>query len=422
MKSSPLFLAAMLAAFAATPVETGAQRDARLPVEGMLPSLAGATGWLNSPPLTTEGLRGKVVLVDFWTYTCINWQRTQPYVRAWAEKYKDRGLVVIGVHTPEFEFEKKVDNIRPALKTFRVDYPVAVDSNYTIWNAFANRYWPAVYIADAKGNIRFHHFGEGEYERTERVIQQLLTEAGYSGVGNDLVQVDARGSEVEADWENLRSPEAYLGQRQAQGFASPGGAVVGKSRRYAAPRSLRLNQWALSGDWTVTAGFVTTDKAAGRIVYRFHARDLHMSWDPRRSDHRYASGYSSTAARQAPRTAPTSTSRDTVLSRSSACTSSFGNRSPSRTGPSRSSSSIRARRPTCSHSDSAFDAGDAGSFASGAFEQPSPCCPIGTAQTAAGAIPTYRSIPTCNRPLAASSPRCTPRSPFRAYQAMEKCK
>ena len=280
MKTSPLFLAAMLAAFAATPVETGAQRDARLPVEGMLPSLAGATGWLNSPPLTAEGLRGKVVLVDFWTYTCINWQRTQPYVRAWAEKYKDRGLVVIGVHTPEFEFEKKVDNIRPALKTFRVEYPVAVDSNYTIWNAFANRYWPAVYIADAKGNIRFHHFGEGEYERTERVIQQLLTEAGYSGAGNDLVQVDARGSEVEADWENLRSPEAYLGQQQAQGFASPGGAVVGKSRRYATPRSLRLNQWALSGDWTVTAGFVTMDKAAGRIAYRFHARDLHMVMGP----------------------------------------------------------------------------------------------------------------------------------------------
>ena len=188
-----LFVAgAILGAAVVAPVESLAaertmhpmtSREAKLPVEGMLASLAGATAWLNSQPLILEGLRGKVVLVDFWTYTCINWQRTQPYVRYWAEKYKDQGLVVIGVHTPEFAFEKNVDNIRPALTMFRVDYPVAVDSNYAVWDAFGNRFWPAVYVADAKGNIRYHHFGEGEYERTEAVIQQLIREAGYSGKG-----------------------------------------------------------------------------------------------------------------------------------------------------------------------------------------------------------------------------------------------
>jgi thiol-disulfide isomerase/thioredoxin len=196
MKSRLILAAAILGAAVATPVESLAadrmhpmtSREAKLPVEGMLASLSGATAWLNSQPLMAEGLRGKVVLVDFWTYTCINWQRTQPYVRYWAEKYKDQGLVVIGVHTPEFVFERDVDNIRPALKRFRVEYPVAVDSNYGIWDAFGNHYWPAVYVADAKGNIRYHHFGEGEYERTEEVIQQLLREAGYPGKGNDAGQ------------------------------------------------------------------------------------------------------------------------------------------------------------------------------------------------------------------------------------------
>jgi thiol-disulfide isomerase/thioredoxin len=221
MKSHLLVAGAILGAAVATPVESlaaertmhpMASREAKLPVEGMLASLAGATAWLNSQPLMAEGLRGKVVLVDFWTYTCINWQRTQPYVRYWAEKYKDQGLVVIGVHTPEFGFEQNVDNIRPALKMFRVEYPVAVDSNYAIWDAFGNRFWPAVYVADAKGNIRYHHFGEGEYEQTEAVIQQLLREAGHSGKGNDAVKIDPRGSEVAADWENLRSGENYLGR------------------------------------------------------------------------------------------------------------------------------------------------------------------------------------------------------------------
>ena len=289
MKSHLLVAAAILGAAVAAPVESLAaertmhpmtSREARLPVEGMLASLAGATAWLNSQPLMAEGLRGKVVLVDFWTYTCINWQRTQPYVRYWAEKYKDQGLAVIGVHTPEFGFEKDVDNIRPALKRFRVEYPVAVDSNYAIWDAFGNHYWPAAYVADAKGNIRYHHFGEGEYERTEAVIQQLLREAGYSGKGNDAVKIDPRGSEVAADWENLRSGENYLGGDKAEGFSSPGGALVGKSRTYSAPGPLRLNQWALSGDWTVSPGAAALDKVNGRVLYRFHSRDVHLVMGP----------------------------------------------------------------------------------------------------------------------------------------------
>jgi len=261
-------------------MHTMATRAPSLPIEGTLPSLSGAIDWLNSQPLTPEALRGKVVLVDFWTYTCINWQRSQPYVRAWAEKYKDQGLVVIGVHTPEFGFEKNVDNIRPALKRFGVEYPVAVDSDYAIWEAFGNSYWPAVYLADANGKIRHHQFGEGDYERTEAVIRQLLREAGYSGTGNDAVRADARGSEAAADWENLRSQENYLGRDRTEGFASPGSPLVGRSRNYTAPRSLRLNQWALSGDWTVSAGAIALDKAAGRIAYRFHARDLHLVMGP----------------------------------------------------------------------------------------------------------------------------------------------
>ena len=259
-------IAAVIAALTFVSMDSLSQTDATLPVEGMLPPLAGATAWLNSPALTPEGLRGKVVLVDFLTYTCINWQRSQPYVRAWAEKYKDHGLVVIGVHTPEFAFEKNMDNIVPELAAFRVDYPVAVDSDHAVWNAFGNRYWPAIYIIDANGRIRFHHFGEGEYERTEMVIQQLLREAGSSGFATEPVKTDPRGSEVAADWDNLRSPEAYLGRNQAQGFASPGGAVVGKSRRYVSPRSLALNRWALSGEWTITPGFVAVDKPGGRIA------------------------------------------------------------------------------------------------------------------------------------------------------------
>src|SRR5256886_10940284 len=225
---------------------------AELPVEDELPSLGGATRWLNSPPLTTAGLRGKVVLIDVWTYACINWLRTLPYVRAWAEKYRNQGLVVIGVHSPEFAFEKNVDNVRRAAKDMRVDYPIAVDSDHAIWRALKNEYWPALYVVDAQGRIRHHQFGEGEYEQSERIIQQLLAEAGAGGIGRDLVSVDPRGAEVAADWGSLKSPENYVGYERTENFASRGGAVLDKSHVYAAPARLKLNDWALSGDWTVT--------------------------------------------------------------------------------------------------------------------------------------------------------------------------
>jgi thiol-disulfide isomerase/thioredoxin len=248
--------------------------------EGRLPPFSGATGWLNSPPLTTEELRGKVVLVDFWTYTCINWLRTLGYVRAWFEKYADQGLVVVGVHTPEFTFERDADNVRDAVKDMRVEYPVALDSDYAIWEAFSNRYWPAVYIADAAGRIRHHHFGEGGYEECERIIQQLLREAGGDEVPDDLVSVADEGFEAQADWANLESPETYLGYEQAQRFASPGGAERNEPHTYVAPDQLKLNQWALSGDWTVERGPCVLNKAAGRIAFRFHARDVNLVMGP----------------------------------------------------------------------------------------------------------------------------------------------
>jgi thiol-disulfide isomerase/thioredoxin len=244
--------------------------------KGHLPSFEGATGWLNSPPLTPEGLRGKVVLVDFWTYTCINWLRTLGYVRAWAEKYDDSGLVVIGVHTPEFPFERDVDNVRRAAQEMRVEYPIALDSDYGVWRAFNNHYWPAVYIADAEGRIRHHHFGEGGYEECERVVQRLLRDAGAEGIGDDLVSVVLEGFEVQADWENLQSPETYLGYEQAQSFASPGGAAFDERHTYEVPDVLRLNDWALSGDWTVQGGASVLNTDGGRIAYRFHARDVNL--------------------------------------------------------------------------------------------------------------------------------------------------
>ena len=251
-----------------------------LPIEGEMPSLAGATTWLNSPPLRPESLRGKVVLIDIWTYTCINWLRTLPYVRGWATKYKGHGLVVIGVHSPEFPFEKDVENVRRSAKEMRVDYPIAVDSDHGVWRAFNNQYWPALYLIDAKGCIRFHQFGEGEYERTERVIQQLLAEAGAGGADRGLTPVDPHGLEVAADWRDLKSPENYVGYERTENFASPGGASSGGRRVYAAPPTLRLNQWALAGDWTVERGAVALNKAPGRISYRFHARDLHLVMGP----------------------------------------------------------------------------------------------------------------------------------------------
>ena len=253
---------------------------APLPVEGELPSPGGATGWLNSQPLTKDGLRGKVVLVDFWTYTCINWLRTLPYVRAWAGKYKEQGLVVIGVHTPEFRFEKDLDNVRRAVKDRKIDFPVAIDNDYGVWRAFDNHYWPALYLIDAQGRIRHHQFGEGGYERTERIIQQLLGEAGSSGIGDHLAAVEARGVEAEADWPDLKSPENYLGHERTENFVSPGGAALDKRRVYAAPARLKLNDWALSGDWTVKRDAVALNKGNGRIAYRFHARDLHLVMAP----------------------------------------------------------------------------------------------------------------------------------------------
>jgi thiol-disulfide isomerase/thioredoxin len=260
-------------------VQRMTRAEVQLPVEGEMPSLEGAALWLNSQPLTAESLRGRGVLVQFCTYTCINWLRTLPYVRAWAEKYEGRGLTIVGVHTPEFPFEKDVDNVRRALKEMRVAYPVAVDNDYAVWRAFNNQYWPALYLMDAQGRIRHHHFGEGEYEQSERVIQRLLGEAG-AGVGQELVSVDARGIEAAADWESLKSPENYVGYGRTENFASPGGPIQDKSRVYVTPARLSLNQWALSGDWTMGKGAVALNKAGGRIAYGFHARDLNLVMGP----------------------------------------------------------------------------------------------------------------------------------------------
>jgi len=245
-----------------------------LPIEGELASLDGATRWLNSQPLSTESLRGKVVLVDFWTYTCINWLRTLSYIRAWAETYEQHGLVVIGVHTPEFPFEEDVDNVREAVKEMAVEYPVALDSDYGIWRAFDNHYWPAAYVADAEGRIRHHRFGEGGYDELERIIQRLL------GVDGDLVSVSPHGFEAQADWANLGSPETYLGYEQAQNFASPAGASPGEGHSYVAPDRLKLNHWALAGDWTLEKRASVLNQADGRISLRFHARDVHLVMGP----------------------------------------------------------------------------------------------------------------------------------------------
>jgi thiol-disulfide isomerase/thioredoxin len=251
-----------------------------LPVEGDLPALSGATGWLNSAPLTSADLQGKVVLVNFWTYTCINWLRQLPYVRAWAGKYSGQGLAVVGVHTPEFSFEHDAGNVRQAVQELKVDYPVATDNTYAVWRAFDNHYWPALYFADAQGRIRHHHYGEGEYSQSEMVIQHLLAEAGSAGAGSDLVSVDATGAQAPADWDSLRSPENYTGYERTENFASPGGAVPGEPSAYTAPAKTLLNEWALSGDWTVEAEAATLNVAGGHITCRFHARDLNLVMGP----------------------------------------------------------------------------------------------------------------------------------------------
>jgi len=290
MKAHQLVLAATLVCGIGTPATTLAEdmtmvqqvasEVSRLPVEGELPSIDGATGWLNSPPLTAADLRGKVVLIDFWTYTCINWLRTLPYVRAWAHKYRDQGLVVIGVHSPEFPFEKDGANVRREVQKLGVDYPVAIDNDHAIWRAFENNYWPALFFIDAQGRVRHHHFGEGDYQQSERIIQQLLAEAGVSGIGPDLVSVDARGVEIPADWGSLKSPENYLGYTRTENFASPGGPIADRPHSYAAPARLRLNQWALAGDWNVEKTAIVLNQGNGRITYRFHARDVHLVMGP----------------------------------------------------------------------------------------------------------------------------------------------
>lgn len=245
-----------------------------------MPPLEGAVAWINSQPLKTADLRGKVVLIEFWTYTCINWRRQFPYVRAWAEKYRDKGLVVIGVHSPEFEFEKNLENVRQMASEIGVRSPIAVDSNFIIWQAFHNAYWPALYFVDSQGRVRHHQFGEGDYEQSERVIKQLLTEAGVSGVDDRLVSAAGEGPEAPADWEDLKSPENYLGYEKTEGFASPSGIVRDKSYTYATPTSLSLNNWAISGDWTIRNDASHLNRANGQLRYRFHARDVHLIMGP----------------------------------------------------------------------------------------------------------------------------------------------
>jgi thiol-disulfide isomerase/thioredoxin len=239
-----------------------------------MPSLGGATGWLNSEPLGPAELRGVVVVVDFWTLTCINWLRTEPYVRAWSQAYRDDGLVVIGVHTPEFSFEHELERVRQATKERAIDYPVALDNDYGIWNAFDNNYWPALYFVDADGIIRDQHFGEGRYEESERVIQRLL------GVERELGSVEGLGVEADADWDNLRTPETYLGYGRSEHFASPDGAAFDERRAYGLPERLRFNHWALAGEWTIGRENVVLDQAGGSIAYRFHARDAHLVLSP----------------------------------------------------------------------------------------------------------------------------------------------
>jgi len=251
-----------------------------LPVEGRLALFEGATGWLNSEPLTPEGLRGRVVLVDFLTYTCINWLRTAPYVKAWDAKYRDLGLTVIGVHTPEFGFEQNIDNVVARLGAFGVDYPIAVDSNYGVWEAFANHFWPAIYIADAEGRIRWHHFGEGEYAMTEMVVQQLLLEAGAEGIDPGLASVEPKGFEVAADWGTLRTPETYTAYGRSAAFASPESARFNVPHTYPKPDRLFLNEWAPSGSWTIAQHAAVSNEAGARIGFQFQARDVNLVMGP----------------------------------------------------------------------------------------------------------------------------------------------
>jgi thiol-disulfide isomerase/thioredoxin len=254
--------------------------DRVLPDEGRLASFDRATAWLNSDPLSAVDLRGRVVLVDFWTYTCVNWLRTAPYLRAWSAKYADAGLTVIGVHTPEFGFEGDLSNVTEHTRELGIDYPVAVDSDYGVWSDFANRYWPALYLADANGRLRYHHYGEGEYPMTEMAIQQLLVEAGARDVDTSLVSVIPEGLEVAADWDTLRSPETYAGYGQSSGFASDDRALYDRAHDYVAHERLPLNSWDLAGTWTVARHAAVLGAAGGRIAFAFHARDANLVMGP----------------------------------------------------------------------------------------------------------------------------------------------
>ncbi|MFL5614978.1 MAG: redoxin family protein [Gemmatimonadaceae bacterium] len=255
-------------------------RRERLVVADELSALSMATGWINSVPLSGDRLKGKVVLVQFWTFTCINWLRTEPYTRAWAEAYKNAGLVVIGVHTPEFSFEHDLDNVRRQTKAMNVEYPVAVDNDYAVWRGFNNQYWPALYLIDAQGRVRHQQFGEGEYAQSERMIQQVLTDAGAPNVPKELNPASGHGIEAPADWPNVRSPENYVGSARTQGFASSDAGLAGHRHAYTLPSELRLNQWALAGDWRVEKEAIALNEPNGRIAYCFHSRDLHLVMGP----------------------------------------------------------------------------------------------------------------------------------------------
>jgi cytochrome c biogenesis protein CcdA/thiol-disulfide isomerase/thioredoxin len=260
--------------------EAGNDATAAPPVEGEMPSLNGAVAWLNSPPLTREQLRGRVVVIDFWTYSCINCLRTLPYLKAWDERYRDHGLIIIGVHTPEFAFEKDEANVRRAVQDLGIHYPVAIDNDYAIWRAFDNQYWPAHFFVDAQGRIRGHHFGEGNYQESEQLIRELLSEAGHHDLPAAIAAPQGAGAEVAADEPDIQSPETYVGYERAANFASAVPAVRDRPARYAVPRTLELNEWGLGGTWTVAAEFALARSAGDTIVFRFHARDLHLVLGP----------------------------------------------------------------------------------------------------------------------------------------------
>ena len=292
-----------------------------LPSEGRLPPFEGATGWLNSEPLTPDGLRGRVVAVQFWTYTCVNWLRTLPYVREWAAEIprsgpdRDRGSYA------RVRLRENVENVKAAAREMRVDYPIALDSNYALWRAFANHYWPALYIADEQGRIRYHHFGEGEYAMSEMVVQQLLGEAGKEGFDPALVSVEPEGTEVAADWSNLRTPETYLSYGRSYGFGSPDGEHFDEPHDYPEPSRLSLNEWAPSGVWTLADYAAVLNEAPGRIAIGFHARDVNLVMGPAERGLRCDFAYSSMERCRAPLTGPTLTSRAMARSANSGCTS-----------------------------------------------------------------------------------------------------